>query len=66
MTTYVNVHMALEQLRTQAAETSTPENPCRGPRVMITGPTDVGKSTLCRLLVNYAVRSELVYIPISQ
>ena len=23
---------------------------------MITGPTDAGKSTLCRLLINYAVR----------
>ena len=23
---------------------------------MICGPTDVGKSTLCRLLLNYAVR----------
>jgi ATPase subunit of ABC transporter with duplicated ATPase domains len=29
----------------------------RGPRVLVVGPTDVGKSTLCRLLVNYAVRS---------
>ncbi|XP_009960333.1 PREDICTED: polyribonucleotide 5'-hydroxyl-kinase Clp1, partial [Leptosomus discolor] len=26
------------------------------PRVMVVGPTDVGKSTVCRLLLNYAVR----------
>ena len=27
-------------------------------QVMVTGPTDVGKSTLCKLLLNYAVRME--------
>jgi len=25
--------------------------------MQVVGPTDVGKSTLCRLLLNYAVRS---------
>jgi cellulose biosynthesis protein BcsQ len=34
-----------------AAETSG-----SGPITMVVGPTDVGKSTLCRLLLNYAVR----------
>lgn len=29
-----------------------------GPRVMVVGPTDTGKSTVCRILLNYAVRSE--------
>jgi len=33
-----------------------PNGPARGPRLMITGPTDVGKTTLCRILCNYAVR----------
>jgi len=28
----------------------------RGPITMIVGPTDVGKSTLCKILLNYAVR----------
>ena len=28
----------------------------RGPRVLVVGPQDVGKSTLCRILLNYAVR----------
>lgn len=51
MLSYVNTHYALEQLRQQAEKQSG-----RGPRVMVTGPTDVGKSTLCRLLLNYAVR----------
>lgn len=51
MVVYVNTHAALEQMRVRAEEDST-----RGPRVMVTGPTDVGKSTLCRLLLNYAAR----------
>ena len=32
------------------------ERESQGPIVMIVGPTDVGKSTLCKLLLNYAVR----------
>ncbi|XP_070566649.1 polyribonucleotide 5'-hydroxyl-kinase Clp1-like isoform X2 [Ptychodera flava] len=51
MVTYLNSHAALEQMRQQAEREES-----RGPRVMIVGPTDVGKSTLCRLLLNYAVR----------
>lgn len=27
-----------------------------GPKVMVVGPQDVGKSTLCQVLVNYTVR----------
>ncbi|XP_009640808.1 LOW QUALITY PROTEIN: polyribonucleotide 5'-hydroxyl-kinase Clp1, partial [Egretta garzetta] len=46
-----NAHTALEQMRRQAEREDE-----RGPRVMVVGPTDVGKSTVCRLLLNYAVR----------
>ena len=54
MVIYLNLHVALEQIREKAEK----EDPARiGPRVMICGPTDVGKSTLCRLLLNYAVRT---------
>lgn len=48
---YLNCHAALEQLRVTAEK----ENK-RGPVTMIIGPTDVGKSTVCRILLNYAVR----------
>ena len=48
---YLNVHAALEQDR-RKAET---ENK-RGPIALVVGPMDVGKSTFCRLLLNYAVR----------
>eukprot|EP00112_Aurelia_sp_Birch-Aquarium-sp1_P009417 Seg207.9 transcript_id=Seg207.9/GoldUCD/mRNA.D3Y31 product="Polyribonucleotide 5'-hydroxyl-kinase Clp1" protein_id=Seg207.9/GoldUCD/D3Y31 len=53
MVIYLNLHVAMEQLR-EKAEKNNPQT--IGPRVMICGPTDVGKSTLCRLLLNYAVR----------
>ncbi len=62
MIMYANVHAALEQMRKEA-ETSPPTGgegvegeAKRGPVVLVVGPTDVGKSTLCRILLNYAVR----------
>ncbi|GFS53488.1 protein CLP1 homolog [Nephila pilipes] len=48
---YVNLHAALEQMRVKAEKEDT-----KGPMVLITGPSDVGKTTLCRILLNYAVR----------
>jgi len=51
MLIYLNTHAALEQLRTKAEDDSA-----RGPICMIVGPTDVGKSTVTKILLNYAVR----------
>ncbi|GCC43924.1 hypothetical protein chiPu_0027823 [Chiloscyllium punctatum] len=51
MLLYLNCHAALEQMRQQAEAEDE-----RGPRVMVVGPTDVGKTTVCRLLLNYGVR----------
>jgi len=51
MMMYLNTHAALEQLRIKAEKDNA-----RGPICMLVGPTDVGKSTVCRLLLNYAVR----------
>lgn len=51
MVQYLNTHSAIEQMRAKADERGT----C-GPIVLVAGPTDVGKSTLCRILLNYAVR----------
>ncbi|KAL4713093.1 hypothetical protein ACJJTC_001147 [Scirpophaga incertulas] len=51
MVVYLNVHAALEQQRIAAEDQGT-----RGPVAMIVGPGDVGKSTLTKLLLNYAVR----------
>ncbi|GMR42157.1 hypothetical protein PMAYCL1PPCAC_12352, partial [Pristionchus mayeri] len=52
MVIYLNTHAAIEQIR-KVAE-SDPSH--RGPRIMLVGPTDVGKSTVCRILCNYSVR----------
>lgn len=48
---YLNCHAALEQLRNKAEEDNT-----TGPIVLVAGPTDVGKTSLCRIFLNYAVR----------
>lgn len=52
MQSYLNVHDTLEARR-QAAEAAASE----GPRAFVVGPTDSGKSTLCKILLNYAVRT---------
>ncbi|XP_020284023.1 protein CLP1 homolog isoform X2 [Pseudomyrmex gracilis] len=43
--------IAMERIRENAEKDDT-----RGPITMVVGPCDVGKSTLCRILLNYAVR----------
>ena len=51
MVTYLNVHNAIEEERVRASEKNSV-----GPKVMIVGPTDSGKTTLSKILLNYAVR----------
>lgn len=51
MIQYLNTHSAIQQMRVKAEERGT-----RGPITLVVGPGDVGKSTLCRILLNYAVR----------
>ncbi|XP_065581997.1 protein CLP1 homolog isoform X2 [Artemia franciscana] len=48
---YLNTHAVLEQLRRKAEAEEG-----RGPIVMVVGPADVGKSTLCRMMLNWGVR----------
>ncbi|KAG2483832.1 hypothetical protein HYH03_017355 [Edaphochlamys debaryana] len=55
---YLNVHQTLSARREEAAKAGPGTAAARGPVVVVVGPTDSGKSTLCRMLCNWAVRSE--------
>lgn len=52
MTMYTNLHFALERLREQATV-----NLHQGPRVLILGPDNAGKTSLAKLLTAYANRA---------
>ncbi|KAK9818033.1 hypothetical protein WJX72_005994 [[Myrmecia] bisecta] len=52
MVAYSGVHGVLEERRHSANQASG-----QGPRTIVVGPVDAGKSTLCRILLNYGVRS---------
>ncbi len=51
MVNFVNASAALEQLRQKALETKQ-----LGPNVLVTGQSHSGKSTLCKILINYALK----------
>lgn len=51
MVLYLNTHIAIDQVRHRASREAK-----MGPRVVIAGSVDVGKSTMCRILLNYAIR----------
>eukprot|EP01156_Anaeramoeba_ignava_P020574 Anaeramoba_ignava/c16392_g1_i2.p1 GENE.c16392_g1_i2~~c16392_g1_i2.p1 ORF type:complete len:196 (+),score=61.43 c16392_g1_i2:431-1018(+) len=54
MTSYLNMHSILEKMRKNARE-----NPnIGGPRVLVTGPPDSGKSSVSKILLNYSLREE--------
>lgn len=52
MAQYVNIHDVLHAQREAALSGGG-----TAPRVMLVGPSDSGKSTLCKILLNYAVRA---------
>ncbi|KAJ4808661.1 hypothetical protein LUZ62_021227 [Rhynchospora pubera] len=57
MVSYVNVHAILDGRRSRAkASQSTDVDASQGPRVIVVGPTDSGKSTLCRMLLSWAAK----------
>ncbi|RFU32098.1 hypothetical protein B7463_g4259, partial [Scytalidium lignicola] len=51
MVSYVNTHFALERLRQEASSSNRD-----GPRVLVIGPTNAGKTSLVKLLTAYAIR----------
>ncbi|KAF7295436.1 mRNA cleavage and polyadenylation factor CLP1 [Mycena indigotica] len=64
MVPYGNVHysfekmrvLALSQLRGSPVPASERDKPAEPPRVLVVGPENSGKTTLCKILTNYAVR----------
>lgn len=57
MISYVNVHAVLEARRNRAkASSSGDSDSSQGPRVIVVGPTDSGKSTLSRMLLSWAAK----------
>ncbi|XP_072961750.1 protein CLP1 homolog [Typha angustifolia] len=57
MVSYVNVHAILDGRRARAkASQGSDLDTSQGPRVIVVGPTDSGKSTLCRMLLSWACK----------
>ncbi|KAG6856453.1 Cleavage polyadenylation factor subunit clp1 [Tephrocybe sp. NHM501043] len=72
MAAYANLHIAFEQMRVRALREGR-GSPPRGddasassepPRVLILGPDNSGKTTVCKTLVNYAVRAGQGWSPL--
>jgi len=51
MLSYANLHFALERKRQAAEDTHT-----SGPRVLILGSEDAGKTSLAKILTGYSIR----------
>ena len=73
MSVYANVHLALEQMRVRALASvhgsPVPEDEgddaaaADPPRVLVLGPENSGKTSVCKILANYAVRAGQDWVP---
>jgi len=72
MAAYANLHVAFEQMRVRAlnAVHGSPnsdddsEANAEPPRVLVLGPENSGKTTVCKILTNYAVRAGQDWSPL--
>ena len=73
MHAYANVHLALEKMRVRALSShrGSPLPPGQEqevepepPRVLVLGPENSGKTTVCKIFTNYAVRAGQGWTPI--
>ncbi|XP_020592134.1 protein CLP1 homolog [Phalaenopsis equestris] len=55
MVSYVNVHAILDGRRSRTKNSNNLDS-SQGPRTIVVGPTDSGKSSLCRMLLNWACK----------
>jgi polyribonucleotide 5'-hydroxyl-kinase len=72
MYAYANVHLALEKKRARSVSSHwgspLPPDPEQEvdpdpPRVLVLGPENSGKTTVCKILTNYAVRAGQGWTP---
>lgn len=71
MVSYMNLHLAFEQMRVKALRRvrNSPSldggegHPDGPPRVLILGPEHAGKTSACKILTNYAVRAGQDWAP---
>ncbi|KAK6331641.1 Cleavage polyadenylation factor subunit clp1 [Orbilia javanica] len=56
MYTYLNLHIALEKLRVSASDCPPTTEGAQGPRILLIGPPDVGKTTVAKILTGYSIR----------
>jgi mRNA cleavage and polyadenylation factor CLP1 P-loop/N-terminal beta-sandwich domain of polyadenylation factor len=72
MVAYSNLHIAFEQMRVRALR-AIHGSPASGdeaeitpvpPRVLVLGPENSGKTTVCKILTNYAVRAGQDWAPL--
>ncbi|KAK4736783.1 hypothetical protein R3W88_000480 [Solanum pinnatisectum] len=56
MISYINVHAVLDGRRNRAKASPSDSDTSQGPRVIVVGPTDSGKSTLSRMLLSWAAK----------
>jgi len=68
MVSYVNCHATLEQMRVRASIARRSHVPLSSeaepPRVLILGAENSGKTTLCKALLNYALRAGQAWSPL--
>ena len=72
MAAYANVHLALEQMRVRALAAvhgspmpdAKPGDTTDPPRVLVLGPENAGKTTVCKILVNYATGANQGWTPV--
>lgn len=71
MVSYMNLHLAFEQMRVKALRRvrNSPSldggegHPDGPPRVLVLGPEHAGKTSACKILTNYAVRAGQDWAP---
>jgi polyribonucleotide 5'-hydroxyl-kinase len=71
MAAYANLHIAFEQMRVRALQkihgspvaSSGPPASTEPPRILVLGPENSGKTTVCKTLINYCVRAGQQWSP---